>query len=526
MGLSRLVATGNEADLEVCDLVEYLLDDPSTSVIALYLETLRRPDRFRAVAASAAERGKPLVVYKVGRSEAGARSAASHTGALAGEDRIYDALFERMGAIRVTTYADLIDVPMALTAGAGMAGRRLAILTTTGGAGGLVADVCGTAGLDTPPPGAETAARLSALLDSDGFAADRNPIDLTLAGLDPDVIGGAVATLLDSPDYDAVVAIVGSSGVGRPDLVAKPVVAAFETATKPLVVYTSPSAPEILRRLNGAGVPAFDTPEGCAAALGAVARSSRPPPKPTAAPPKPQAPAEWSERAGPLNEAESKRLFAAFGIPAVREVVARDPDEAARIAPELGAEVVVKILGRGLAHKSELGGVRVGVPAGEVGAVCRDMAQRLPAGSGDGLEGFLIQERIAGGIEVMVGFVRDPQLGPAIMLGAGGIAAEIYDDTAIRLPPLDSGDVTAMLDRIKVGALLRGFRGQPAADIPALADAVFAFAGMCMALGDRLIEAEINPLFVMPEGGGVRAADGLVVLTDRAAPGPSEDHAG
>jgi len=274
IGLSHLIATGNEADLEVCDFIDYLIDDEATSVIALYLETLRNPKRFRKLAAKARRTRKPVVVYKVGRSEPGARSAASHTGALSGEDRLYDGLFEQLGVIRVQNYSDLIDVPMALTAGVKLTGKRLAILTSTGGAGGLIADVCGLAGFDAPPPGKETAKRLGALLHHDGFSADRNPIDLTLAGLSPNVIKGSIEALIESNDYDAVIPIVGSSGVGRPDLVAVPVIEAFKSARKPLLVYTSPSAPEIIRRLNANNVPAFDTPEGCAAALQATFRLS------------------------------------------------------------------------------------------------------------------------------------------------------------------------------------------------------------------------------------------------------------
>jgi len=169
---------------------------------------------------------------------------------LSGEDRLYDGLFEQLGVLRVHSYNDLIDVPMALSAGVGLKRKRLAILTSTGGAGGLIADVCGLTGFDAPPPGAKTAQRLDALFQHAGFAADRNPIDLTLAGLTPEIMKGAVDALIESPDYDAVIPIVGSSGVGRPDLVAVPVIEVFKTAKKPLIVYTSPSAPEIIRRLN------------------------------------------------------------------------------------------------------------------------------------------------------------------------------------------------------------------------------------------------------------------------------------
>lgn len=510
IGLSQLVATGNEADLDVCDMVEYLLDDDATSVIALYLEGLRRAGRFRDIAQKAAARGKRLVVYKVGRSAQGARSAASHTGALAGEDRLYDALFDKTGVIRVDRYADLIDVPMALSAGPIASGNRIAVLTATGGAGALVADVAGMAGLDTPLPGPATAARLATVFSHDGFVADRNPIDLTLAGNSPEVIEGTLSALIDSPDYDAVIAIAGSSAVGQPDLLAVPTIAAAARATKPIVVYTSPSAPEIIRRLNRAGVPAFDSPESCAAALEALARRIRPedPTQPVAA----SVPARFEARSGALNEAESHEIFAAFGIPPVREVIARDPVEAARLAPSIGSEVVTKILARGVAHKTELGGVRVGVPVAEVEKACREMAAEVDGRLPGAFEGFLAQERVIGGTEMILGFVRDPQLGPAILLGGGGIAAEAFDDTAISLCPLTPGDVAGMLEALKTARLLRGFRGRPAGDVAALIEAVLGFDRMCRAFGDRLVEAEINPLFVLAEGSGVKAADGLVVL--------------
>lgn len=511
IGLSHLVATGNEADIEVSDVVAYLLDDAATTVIALYLETLRRPERFRAVAAEAAARGKRLVAYKVGRSEAGARSAASHTGALAGEDRLYDALFRQAGVVRVERYTDLLDVPMGLSAGKPLAGARVGILTSTGGAGGLVADVCGLAGFAAPAPGAATIERLGALFQDAGFVPERNPIDLTLAGLDPAVMRGAIDALLASDDYDAVVPIVGSSSVGRPDLVAVPAIEAAAAATKPLLVYVSPAAPDILARLNGAGVPAFDTPEGMASALAALARPA-PAAAPEAVPADP--PDELLRLSGFLDETEAKQLFAAAGIPAVREVVAPDPATARKAAAGLaghgGDRVVVKLLSRAVAHKTEIGGVRVGVPADAVAGACTDIAAAAEA-AGVSAEGFLVQEQVTG-VEIILGFTRDPQLGPAILLGGGGTLAELYEDTALRLLPVGAADVDSMLSQLRVARLLEGWRGGPPADLPALKAAVLAFAGLCARLGDRLVEAEINPLFVLPEGQGVRAADGVALL--------------
>jgi acyl-CoA synthetase (NDP forming) len=498
IALSRLAATGNEADLEIADFIEWFVDDPESDVIALYLEGLRDVGRFRAAAERAAGANKPLVIFKVGRSEAGARSTQSHTGALAGEDRLYDGLFAQVGAIRVATFSDLAEVAMALSARPRAMGKRLAVLTTTGGAGTLLADACGLEGFSCPPPGAATATKLAGLLSNEGFTATVNPIDLTLAGVRPEVLSGAIDALMADPAFDALATVVGSSGLAQPDLVAAPAIAAMDRASKPLLAYVSPAAPEIVRRLNAGGVPAFDRPEGLAAALSALGRR----------PPKTErrivAPIT-SDLSGRLNEWDSTQLFAGHGIPAVRGAFARSPEEVGRRAAEYGPQVVVKLVSRALAHKSDVGAVRVGVPVAEVAAVCRAMGSRPH-------EGFLVQEQIADGIELILGFVRDPQLGSAIVLGGGGIAAEVRPDIVFRLLPISRIDAAAMVDALAVRPMLDGWRGRPAADVPALIDAVLAFADLCGGLGARLREAEINPLFVRPLGQGVAAGDGLVII--------------
>ena len=271
VGFSKLVATGNEADLDVSDIIDHLLEDDATSVIAVYLEGLRKPERFREVAARAASLGKPIVVFKVGRSESGARSAVSHTGALAGADAIYEALFQQVGIIRAETFAELLDIPVALATKRVLKGQRVAVVTSTGGAGSLVADSCGMAGFDTPAPDEPTAERLRAL-DLRDAALDRNPIDVTLAGLRPDLFRNIINILFESPSYDAVIVIVGSSGVGQPDLVARPVLDSLSGSDKPLLVYVSPEAPGIVSHLNRQGVPTFTAPESCATALSAMFR--------------------------------------------------------------------------------------------------------------------------------------------------------------------------------------------------------------------------------------------------------------
>jgi acyl-CoA synthetase (NDP forming) len=511
IGLSRLIATGNEVDLELADFVDHLAGDDATSVIALYMEGLRNVDKFRAAALKAARAGKSVVVFKVGRSESGARAAASHTGALAGADRMYDALFRQFGVIRAQTFSDLLDIPVALAAGRRLKGKRVAVLTSTGGAGGLVVDSLGSAGFEAPAPDDATAARLRALQDNDQAVLDRNPIDVTLAGLQPKLLRGAISAILESPTYDAAVVIVGSSALAQPNLMADALHDCLAENEKPVVAYVSPYAPHVEQSLNLRGVPAYSAPESCPAALNAMLHASRW-----------QAPAA-ARMSGPgvaiddlprgsLNEAEAKQLFARFGVPSVRERIARTPQEAQRAATGLGGHVVVKILSRTILHKSEVGGVAVNVPPAEVGACVIAMRAEVAARAGTAPEEFLVQEMVSGGTELILGFHRDPQLGPAVLLGMGGVTAELYKDTTMRLLPVSPGDAEAMVKELRSWPLLDGFRGRPKGDLDALVAAIVAFASMAAQLGDALVEAEVNPLFVLPRGQGVRAADGIAIV--------------
>ncbi len=504
IGFARLVSTGNEADLEVADFLDLLAEDPGTDVIALYLEGLRRPEAFRAAARKAAAAGKPVVAFKVGRSEAGAAAAISHTGALSGADRLYDALFRQLGVIRAERFSDLLDIPAALASGRRAAGRRVAVLTSTGGAGALLADSFGLAGFELPPPDAATATRISALT---GEAAAANPLDLTLAGLKPEVFRGALTALLESPSYDAVTVVVGSSALAQPRLAADAIAACQTGQEKPVLAYVSPHAPAILAALNAQRIPATAAPEAAAAMLASLAR-----PLAAAAPEAAQAESQPGLPSGPLDEAESKALFARFGVPAVREETARTPAEAAEAARRIGGRVVLKARSRHLSHKTEAGGVRVGLTSEEVEAEAERMLARVAAATGRAPDGLLVQEQVSGGVEMILGLRRDPHLGTALLVGLGGVAAEVFGDTALRVLPLSRTEAEAMLAELRGRRLLEGFRGTPQADIPALLDAMMRFAAMGEALGPRLLEAEINPLFVLPRGAGVRAADGLAVL--------------
>jgi acyl-CoA synthetase (NDP forming) len=514
IGLSKLISTSNEVDLELADFIDHLADDDATAVIALYVETVRHPQRFRAAALKAARAGKPVVAFKIGRSEAGAAAAVSHTGALAGADRMYDALFRQTGVIRAQTFSDLLDIPVALATGRKLRGKRVAILTSTGGAGALVSDDLGLHGFATPAPDAATAAALRALQTGSEAVLDRNPIDVTLAGLRPDLLRGAITALLASPSYDALTIIVGSSSLAQPALMVGAIQDCLPKTDKPVLAYVSPHAPDIGALLTQRGVPAFAAAESCAAALAAMlaaghfsAAEDRQPLLP------PIALDDFA--AGALDEAQAKRLFARFGVPCAREIVVTSPTEAVAAAGQLGARVALKILSSQVTHKSDVGGVALGLTAETVGERLLQMAADVEARTGARPQRFLVQAMVGGGVELILGLHRDP-LGTAVLLGMGGVTAELFKDTVMRLLPeeggLSRGEALGMARELKTWPLLDGFRGRPKADTEALADAIVAFSRMGAQLGDRLIEAEINPIFVLPQGQGVCAADGVVVL--------------
>lgn len=527
IGLSKLISTSNEVDLDLADFIDALADDPATQVIALYVETIRNPGRFRSAALKAAAAGKPIVAFKIGRSEAGAQAAVSHTGAMAGADRMYDALFRQVGVIRARCFSDLLDIPAALATGRRLAGQRVAVLTSTGGAGTLVADDLGLAGFATPAPDAATAAALRALQTGSEAVLDRNPIDVTLAGLRPDLLRGAIRALLASPSYDALVIIVGSSGLAQPELMANAIKECLPGSSKPVIAYVSPHAPEVAAVLTRSGVPAFAAAESCTAALDGLLRATR------TATPAPGTASETDARSaitphpaalpahasGALDEAQAKQLFATYGVPCAPERIVTSAAEAEAAAQALGGRVVLKLLSAQITHKSDVGGVAVGLTPQTVGAGLAQMASDVLARAGVQPERYLVQQMVSGGTEMILGLHRDA-LGTAILLGMGGVTAELFHDTTLRLLPPQGGlsraDALAMAQELKTWPLLDGYRGRPKADVAALVDAIVAFSAMAAQLGDRLVEAEINPLFVLPVvngiGQGVCAADGVAVL--------------
>ncbi len=519
IGLSKLISTSNEVDLGLADFVEHLADDPATQVIALYIESVREPQRFSAACRKAARAGKPVVAFKVGRSEAGARAAVSHTGAMAGSDRMYDAYFEQLGVIRVRHFSDLLDVSASLATRRPLKGRRLAILTSTGGAGTLVSDELGLAGFETPAPDEHTSNALRSLNSGPEAVLDRNPIDVTLAGLRPDLLQGAVKALLDSPSYDGLIVIVGSSGLSQPELMAGALQAHLPHTDKPVMAYISPHAPEVAGLLMRRGVPAFFAAEGIAASLSALVHTTHKPhglqtQAPTLAVHPP--PVDF----GPMDEAQAKAWFAQYGITATREVVVDGLASAQAALAQLGGPAVLKLLSSEITHKSEVGGVAVGVTARDIEHRWQQMVREVRQHTGVSPRHFLVQEMIGSGIEVILGLHRDA-LGTAVLLGMGGVSAELIQDTCLQMLPEQGGlsaeQALAMVHQLKTWPLLDGYRGRPKADVPALVQAIVSFSALADHWRDTLLTAEINPLFVLPLGQGVRSADAVAVLQSRPA---------
>ncbi len=523
IGLSKLVATSNEVDLELSDFIDALVDDPATQVLALYIETVRDVPRFRAACARARAAGKPIVAFKVGRSEAGARAAVSHTGAMASADRMVDALFAQTGVLRAPSLSGLLDMVAALAAGRRYGGPRVAVLTSTGGAGTLVCDSLGLADFALPAPDPVTAQALRDLQTGEEAVLDRNPIDVTLAGLQPQLLRGVIRCLQDSPSYDALVVIAGSSALAQPELMANAIGECLPRSDKPVLAYVSPHAPQVLAALTRRGVPAYADTDALALGLGALRQQAQAQwPEPPLQGLTPRAmPEALAQARGSLNEAQAKQVFAAFGIPAVAEVVVHSAEAAQAAAQRLaeqgggaGARFALKLLSAEITHKSDVGGVQLGLQAEQVAQAWHDVSSRVQAHTGVAPTACVLQT-MASGVEIILGMHRDA-LGSAVMVGLGGVSAELFGDTALAMLPAQGGlapaQALALLQSLKSWPLLDGWRGRPKADVPALVQAVVDFSAMVAQLGERLQEAEINPLFVRPEGQGVLAADGVLVL--------------
>jgi acyl-CoA synthetase (NDP forming) len=505
-GFSKLVSVGNESDLAVGEITDLLVDDADTRVILLFMETIRDADRLARAARRAYDAGKPVVVFKLGRSAVGVELASSHTGAMTGSDDRADAFFRANGMLRVDFLETLFELP-ALIAGQKPAARhRVAALTTTGGGAATVVDRLGALGVEVVPPTEEVVEHLAC----QKIAITRARLtDLTLAGAKKEIYSAVLNELLASDHCDLVLAVVGSSAQFQPHIAIDPILEA-RRGTKPLAVFCAPQADASLALLNDAGIAGFRTPEACADAIRAW-RDWRAP----VTAPAPDAARVASARAllgGKLrlNEHEACRVFSKLGVPAAPSETITVPEQEVKIQ----FPVVAKILSPDITHKTDAGGVAIGIATpDELKRAAAAILQRVRAKHpGAKVNGVLVQRMEKGLAEVILGYKRDPQVGPVVVLGVGGVLAEIYRDLALRLAPVTEEEAARMIEDVKGLAAIRGYRGLPRGDIAALARAVAAFSGLAHL--ERVAEAEVNPLIVKPEGEGVVAVDGLLVLSD------------
>lgn len=509
LGLSTFVSVGNKADVSGNDLLRYWESDPNTDVILLYLESFGNPRKFSQIARRVG-RKKPIVVVKSGRSAAGARATSSHTGALlAASDLTVDALFRQSGVIRTDTLEELFDVASLLVNQPLPKGNRVGIITNAGGPGILCADTCEARGLEVPLLSEASRQTLRNFLPPG--AGVGNPVDM-IASASAEDYARTIEVVAADPNIDALIVCFTPPLVTRADDVARAAVAAIEHSRidKPVltVFLQADAAPEIVRARK---IPAYQFPETAAIALARAARY-----------------AQWRQRPearlarfdnlrrddsaaivavalergdGWLTADETARLLGGYGLPLIEQAIADTPERAAQLAEELNGPIVLKVIAPRVLHKTEAGGVRLNLSsAEEVRQAANEMRVQFTT-QGNTPTGYLVQRMAQGGVEMLVGVVHDPQFGPVIACGAGGVQVELLRDVSIRLAPLSIEDASEMVRSLKTYPLLDRFRGGPAYDVSALEDALLRVSAMVEDL-PQIAELDLNP-FVVKEKGAV-----------------------
>jgi acetate---CoA ligase (ADP-forming) len=509
LGISTFVSVGNKADISGNDLLRYWESDEGTSVILLYLESFGNPKKFSQIARRVG-RKKPIVVVKSGRSAAGARATSSHTGALiAASDVTVDALFRQAGVIRTDTLEELFDVASLLVNQPLPRGKRVGIITNAGGPGILGADACEARGLEVPVLSEDSQKALRSFLPAG--AGIGNPVDM-IASATAEQYGRALEVVAADPNVDSLIVMFTPPLVTRAEDVGREIVTAIKRANvdKPVltVFLSADPAPEILR---SAQVASYRFPETAAIALARAARYQRWRERPEPTLPKftdlrrdeaASIVASALQRGnGWLTAEETDALLSCYGLPLIEQKIVATPEAAAETAEKMGGEVALKVIAPGVLHKTEAGGVRLHLRgANAVRAAAGEISDRLTE-LGNPPTGFLIQRMAESGIEMLVGVVHDPQFGPVVACGAGGVKVELLRDVSVRLTPLSKEDASEMVRSLKTYPLLNRFRGGPAYDVAALEDALLRTSAMVEDL-PQIAELDCNP-FVVQESGAV-----------------------
>jgi acetate---CoA ligase (ADP-forming) len=506
MGFAKLVSVGNEADIGVGEFADMLVDDPHTGAILLFMETIRDADHLARAGRRAYAAGKPIIVFKLGRSEIGQDCAASHTGAMAGSDELADTFFKANSILRVDQLETLFELGPMIAGSKPSKRHRVAIMSTTGGGAATVADRLGTLGVDVVGPTQTVIDNLKK--NHNIIISPARVTDLTLAGAKKEIYSAVLNELLASDHCDLVLPIAGSSAQFHPQIAVAPVVEA-DKRDKLIAVFLAPQAEKSLNLLTEAGIAGFRTPESCADAIRAWRDWTPPQTQPVIDAARVNEAKKLLAAANTkqLNEFDACRVFAALGVAQAATAVIKLPDDAANVP----FPVVAKILSPDIAHKTDAGGVVLNInDVAALKTAARDILDRVGKKHPQAkLNGILVQRMEKGLAEVILGFKRDPQVGPVVVLGIGGVLAEIYKDFAARLAPVSVEDAAKMIEQVKGLAPIRGYRGMTKGDCAALAKTVSEFSQL--AYIDSIAEAEINPLIVKAEGSGVVAVDGLIV---------------
>ena len=503
------ISAGNEAQLGIPEYVAAMVDHPDIHTIGGYIEGIRDGAAFMEVALAARAAGKPIVFVKVGASAAGATAAASHTGALTGNDQAYDAAFDRIGVARAVDEQHMLDLLQAFDVLESLpAGNRLAIASMSGGAGVQLCDAAEAHGLEVLPFSDEVIGHLKDVLPP--FAAVANPVDFTGQFVtNPTGLRTVMRELAAADTADAVVLFAGlgwSAGGGW----VEPVVEAAGSGSPIFVV--SPLATEEQRsRLTAAGVPIYDTLRQATQVIESLVKWNCWQASAEVVPIVP----ESAVSAGAMTETDAKALLAGIGIRVPRGSVATSPDEAATAAARLGDRVVMKIQAGGVDHKTEAGGVQVGVAVDDAAATYDDMVAAVAAFAPDAdIQGVLMEEMVSGGVEAVIGSSWQPPFGHVVMVGLGGVTVELLGDVAFALAPVGPAEARAMVETLRGYPLLNGYRGAAPLDVDALAEAVSLISRLAAGMGPQLRELDVNPIRVLPAGGGVAALDALAVIAE------------
>lgn len=510
IGLSRWITTGNEGDVDFSDVLAWLAQDPDTDVILGYMEGCRDGAKLRNALAEARAAGKPVVITKVGSTPVGAKAAASHTGALAGSDAIFDAVFREYGVYRAHSIEEFFDIGYAFAAAGPSTGKRLGVFTVSGGAGIVIADAAGHEGLALPPLQETAQAKIHELVP---FAAARNPVDITgQITNDVSLVGRAMEIMLAGTNYDMLIAFMAAAARGPLGVaMAEQIVAVRQKYPDKVFCAVSIFTDDVRTSLEQAGCLVFEDPTRAVHALSALAQFAEKAVRREAATSARIEPIRLAARS--FGEAESFALLGPAGVPCPRTWKVQSASAAAAVAEKVAVPLVAKISAPEIAHKSDVGGVRLNLSGGtEVAAAYEQIVTSVRQARPDAhIDGVLLSPMEMQGVECIVGVKADPVFGPVVMLGLGGVFVEVLRDVTFRVAPLDHDSALAMIGELRGHALLRGVRGQPPADIEALVHLLIKVSEFAIAAGGTLDSLDINPVLVRPQGHGVVALDALIV---------------